>query len=162
MGAHAKAAESQGERELVVTREYDIPARFLYEAWTKPEHIQQWFGPVGWPVTMAEMDFRVGGRWRFAMTGPSGEQNQPFGGVYREIVPNRRLVFENSFEAPDSPKMVMSVTFEEKKNGKTLLTWRTTFDSRAVRDDYQSKGMVEGTNSGLDQLGEFATKLAER
>lgn len=159
MGAHAKAAESLSERELVITREYDIPARFLYEAWTKPQHIKQWFGPVGWPVTMAEMDFRVGGRWRFAMTGPSGEQNQPFGGVYREIVPNRKLVFEDSFEAPDSPKMVMSVTFEETPNGKTLLTWRTTFDSRAVRDDYQSKGMVEGTNSSLDQLGDLANKL---
>ncbi len=105
---------------------------------------------MGWPVTMAEMDFRVGGRWRFAMTGPSGEANQPFGGKYIEIVPNKKLVFENSFEAPGSEKMVMSVTFEEKRAAKTLLTWRTTFDSRAVRDDYQSKGMVDGTNSGLD------------
>ena len=49
----------------------------------------KWFGPKGWPVTMCEMDFRVGGSFRFAMTGPSGKQNTPFGGEYREIVPNR-------------------------------------------------------------------------
>ena len=49
----------------------------------------KWFGPVGWPVTMGEVDFRKGGRWRMAMTGPSGQQNTPFGGEYLEIVPNR-------------------------------------------------------------------------
>ena len=78
--------EPESQREVTITRVYDAPARLLFEAYSKPEHIKKWFGPKGWPVTLCEMDFRVGGSFRFAMTGPSGKQNTPFGGEYREIV----------------------------------------------------------------------------
>ena len=64
----------------------------------------QWFGPKGWPITLCEMDFREGGRFRFAMTGPDGKQNTPFGGEYLEIVPNRKIVYDNAFELPDAPR----------------------------------------------------------
>lgn len=70
--------------------------------------LRRWFGPKGWPPTLREVDFRPGGRFRFAMTGPSGEQNTPLGGEYPEIVPNRRIVFDNSFEQPGSEKMVVT------------------------------------------------------
>ena len=60
------------------------------------------------------MDFRVGGRYRFAMTGPSGEQNTPFGGEYLEILPDRKIVFDNGFELPGAGRMVMTITFDEK------------------------------------------------
>src|SRR5215475_8715362 len=81
------------ERTHVIIRHYDAPARLLFEAWSKREHLMKWFGPRGWPVTMCEVDFRAGGRWRMAMTGPSGEQDTPFGGQYREIVADRKIVF---------------------------------------------------------------------
>ncbi len=86
MPANAAASESIADREVVITRTYDAPARLLFEAWSKPEHLMKWFGPVGWPLTLCEVDFRKGGRFRFAMTGPSGQQNTPFGGEYLEIV----------------------------------------------------------------------------
>ena len=98
MSANADAGEPEADREVIITRTYDAPARLLFEAWSKPEHLKKWFGPVGYPVTMCEMDFRKGGQWRAAMTGPGGEQQTPFGGEYLEIVPDRRIVFSNGFE----------------------------------------------------------------
>jgi uncharacterized protein YndB with AHSA1/START domain len=150
-GANERASEPIADRELTITRTYDAPARLLFEAWSKPEHLKKWFGPVGWPVTMAEVDFRKGGRWRMAMTGPSGEQNTPFGGEYLEIVANRRIVFDNTFEEAGSRTMVMTVTFEEK-DGKTILTWHTLFESAAMKKEYLGMGIEQGAGSGLDQL----------
>src|SRR4029078_10639835 len=108
------ADRSTADRELVITRVFDVPARYLFEAYSKPEHLKRWFGPKGWPLTLCEVDFRVGGRYRFAMTGPSGEQNTPFGGEYLEIVPDRKIVFDNGFELPGARRMVMTITFDEK------------------------------------------------
>jgi uncharacterized protein YndB with AHSA1/START domain len=151
MRANEKAAEPAAGRELVITREFDAPARLLFKARSKREHIMKWFGPAGWPVTMCEMDFRVGGRWRMAMTGPSGEQNTPFGGTYLEIVPDRKIVFDNGFETPGAGRMIMTITFEEN-DGKTTLTHHTLFDSAAMKASHVGAGFVAGTNSGLDQL----------
>jgi uncharacterized protein YndB with AHSA1/START domain len=151
VSANASSGEAIADREVVITRTYDVPARLLFEAWSKPEHLMKWFGPVGWPLTLCEVDFRKGGRFRFAMTGPSGEQNPPFGGEYLEIVPNRKIVFDNAFEAPGSEKMIMTITFDEK-GGTTLLTYHTLFASAAMKREYVGMGFAEGAGSGLDQL----------
>ncbi|MGO4728031.1 MULTISPECIES: SRPBCC domain-containing protein [unclassified Inquilinus] len=154
------ADQNTTDRELVVTRVFDVPARFLFEAYSKPEHLRRWFGPRGWPLTLCEVDFRVGGRFRFAMTGPSGEQNTPFGGEYREIVPNRRIVFDNGFEEPDAPRMVMTVTLDEAPDGRTTtLTLHTLFASAAMREEYVGLGIKEGIDSGYDQLAEVVAEL---
>lgn len=152
------ASESAGDREVTITRTYDAPARLLFEAWSKPEHLKEWFGPVGWPVTMCEVDFREGGAWRMAMTGSSGQQNTPFGGRYLEIVPNRKIVFDNAFEEPGSQKMIMTITFEER-DGRTMLSWHTLFASAAMKNEYVGMGFVQGGNSGLDQLADVVAAL---
>ena len=158
MRASEKSAEPVADRELVITRTFDAPARLLFKAWSTREHIMKWFGPVGWPVTMCEMDFRVGGRWRMAMSGSSGTQNMPFGGTYLEIVPDRRIVFDNAFEEPGAEKMIMTITFEEK-GGKTTLTHHTLFASAAMKKSYVGMGFVAGTNSALDQLEGVVTAM---
>lgn len=158
MSASASAVESIADREVVIEREFDVPARFLFAAWSEPEHLRKWFGPVGWPVTLCEMDFRRGGRFRIAMTGPSGEQNTPFGGTYLEIVPNRKIVYDNSFEEPGAEKMVVTVTFDEKGN-RTKLTMRTVFASVAMRNEHVGGGFVEGVGSGLDQLADVVESM---
>ncbi|MBY0321818.1 MAG: SRPBCC domain-containing protein [Reyranella sp.] len=158
MSANAGAGEAEADRELIIARSFDAPARLLFEAWSKPEHLKKWFGPVGYPVTMCEMDFRVGGLWRAAMTGPSGTQQTPFGGEYLEIVPNRRIVFSNGFELPGAEKMIMTITFDEK-GGKTLLTMRTLFASIAQKATHVGAGMAEGIASGLDQLTDLVAAL---
>ena len=154
-----KAAEPESAREITITRVYDAPARLLFEAYSKPEHIKRWFGPVGWPVTLCEMDFRVGGKFRFAMTGPSGKQNTPFGGTYREIVKDRRIVYDNGFESKDAGRMVVTVSFDEK-HGKTTLTVHTVFQSIAMYRSHTSRGFEQGTNSGLDQLADLVAAMA--
>ena len=121
--------------------------------------MREWFGPKGWPITLCEIDFRVGGRFRFAMTGASGEQNTPFGGTYLEIVPNRKIVYDNAFELPGAEKMVVTVSFDEK-DGKTTLTLHTLFASVAMFDEHVGGGFVEGTGSGLDQLADVVARNA--
>ena len=158
MSANAGAGEAEADRELIITRSFDAPARLLFAAWSKPEHLKKWFGPVGYPVTMCEMDFRVGGQWRAAMSGPSGTQQTPFGGEYLEIVPNRKIVFTNGFELAGAEKMIMTVTFDEK-DGTTLLTIRTLFASIAQKATHVGAGMAEGIASGLDQLTDVVAAL---
>lgn len=144
--------------DVVITRVFDAPARLLFAAYSQPEHIKKWFGPVGWPVTLAEIDFRVGGAFRFAMTGPSGEQNTPFGGDYLEIVPDRKIVYDNGFHEPGAEKMIVTITFDEV-DGKTTLTMHTQFPSREMYDIHVGGGFEVGTNSGLDQLETLMAEL---
>jgi uncharacterized protein YndB with AHSA1/START domain len=107
------------------------------------------------------VDFRPGGRFRFAMTGSDGAQETPFGGEYLEIVPNRRIVYDNRFEIPGAEPMVVTVNFDEA-NGKTTLTIHTLFASAAMKNEYVGGGFVEGTESSLDQLAEVAAGLREQ
>jgi uncharacterized protein YndB with AHSA1/START domain len=162
MPQSAKAVEPESQREVTITRTFDAPARLLFEAYSKPEHIRQWFGPVGWPITLCEVDFRVGGKFRFAMTGPSGKQNTPFGGEYLEIVENRRIVYDNGFESKGAGRMVVTVSFDELADGKTKLTVHTLFQSVAMKNSHVSRGFEQGTNSGLDQLADVVAALAAR
>jgi uncharacterized protein YndB with AHSA1/START domain len=154
------AVEPEADREVVITRMFDAPARLMFEACSRPEHVKRWFGPVGWPLTLCEMDFRKGGRFRFAMTGPDGRQGPPFGGEYLEIVPDRRIVYDNAFEAPGSEKMIVTITFEET-DGRTRLTIHTLFASVAMRNEHVGMGYVQGVGSGLDQLADVVADLAE-
>ena len=156
--ARSESVEPESEREFVMTRVYDAPARLLYEAYSKPEHIKRWFGPEGWPVTRCEMDFRVGGSYRFAMTGPDGKENTPFGGQYLELVPGKKIVFDDAFEAPGAQKMVVTVTFDEK-DGRTTLTVRTLFASVAAKNEHLGMGYEPGLGSSLDNLGKLAATL---
>jgi uncharacterized protein YndB with AHSA1/START domain len=150
--------EPVAEREATITRVFDAPARLLFEAYSTPEHVKRWFGPKGWPITLCEMDFRVGGRFRFGMTGPDGKQGPPFGGEYLEIVPNRKIVYDNAFEQPGAEKMVVTVTFDEK-GGKTKLTMHTLFASVAMLNAHVGGGFVQGTGSALDQLADVVASM---
>ncbi len=143
-------------RTVTLTRVYDAPAAVLFAAWSQPERLMKWFGPAGWPLTLCEVDFRVGGRWRFAMTGDSGVQNTPFGGTYLEIVPDRKIVFDNGFEGTDE-RMVMTVTFAES-GGRTTQTWTTAFPTDAMYEGHVGHGLVDGASSALDQLAEVVAR----
>ena len=151
----AKREESVADRELVITRTFEAPARLLFEAYSKREHLLKWFGPKGWPLTKCEVDFRVGGRFRFAMTGPSGKENPPFGGEYLEIERDRKIVFTNGFEFPGAEAMVITVTFDEARSGQTLVTVHTLFATVAMKNEHVNLGFAQGFGSALDQLEEL-------
>lgn len=150
--------EPESERQVVITRVFDVPARILFLACSRPEHLTQWFGPKGYPLTLCEVDFRVGGKYRFAMTGPNGVQNTPFGGEYVAIEQDRKISFTNRFEAEGAETMVMTYTFEEA-NGKTTLRMHTLFGSIAMKKLHTEKGFMIGASSALDLLGELVTRL---
>jgi len=158
MSANQRGDEPIADREVVITRRFDAPARVLFAAYTTPEHVRQWFGPKGWPMTLCEMDFQVGGRFRFALTGPDGKQGTPFGGTYREIVPDQRIVYDNGFETPGAETMIVTVTFAETA-GRTLLTIHTLFASVAMRDEHVGGGYEHGVGSGLDQLADVVAGM---
>jgi len=158
MRVDAVAAESIADREVVITRVFDAPARLLFEAYSTPEQVMKWFGPTGWPLTLCEMDFREGGRYRFAMTGPNGKQTTTFSGEYLEIVPNRKIVYDDAFETPGAEKMIVTVTFDEK-GGKTTLTIHTLFASVAMKNKHVRGGYVQGVGSGLDQLADVVAEM---
>ena len=154
-------------RTAAIIRMIDVPAKYLFLAHSKPEHLKRWFGPVGYPVTTCTTDFRVGGTWRMVMTGPDGVEGPPFGGTYLEITPYSRIVYDNGFEdgkggemdLQHAGRMVMTTTFEEA-GCKTTMTVSTLFATQAMKAEYLGVGMLEGIASGLDQLAEVAADLA--
>ncbi|MEZ5888758.1 MAG: SRPBCC domain-containing protein [Paracoccaceae bacterium] len=160
--------ESEADRTAVISRKIPVPARYLFAAHASAEHISRWFGPVGYPVTTCEYDFRVGGHWRMVMTGPDGVEGPPFGGTILEIEPDRRIVYSNGFEdgrggdmnlRNAGDRMVHTVTFEER-GGITTVTISILFATVAMKDEFLGIGMIEGIASGLDQWESVAKGLA--
>ena len=149
------------DREHGMTRVFDAPARLLFEAYSRPEHLTRWFGPVGYPLTLCEVDFRVGGTYRFAMTGPDGKQHTPFGGRYLDIVPNERIQYSNRFEEEGAEEMIVTVTFREEA-GRTTLTLHTLFGSVAMKELHLGMGYEMGVGSGYDQLAGVVRELGAR
>jgi uncharacterized protein YndB with AHSA1/START domain len=150
-----RTVEPVAEREVVITREFAAPARLLFEAYRNPEYLKRWFGPRGWPLTLCDMDFRVGGRFRFAMTGPDGVQEPAFGGAYLEIVPDRKIVYViDTFAEP----MTVTLSYDEV-DGKTTLTYHTLFGSVAMKNEHMGFGFAAGVNSGLDQLADLVAEM---
>jgi uncharacterized protein YndB with AHSA1/START domain len=153
-------APPERERSLTISRELEVPARILFLACSRPEHMRDWFGPPGYPLTLCEMDFRVGGKYRFAMTGPDGVQMTPFGGEYLVIEPNRTISYTNRFEQPGAQTMVVTITFTEKA-GKTRLDLHTLFESVAMMNEHTGRGYALGVNAGLDQLEVLAKGMGQ-
>ena len=147
--------ERKSERELVVTRTFNGPARIVFEAWTKPELFKRWWVPksTGMSLLSCEMDVRVGGKYRLVF-GVGGSKVMEVFGRYIEVAPHSRLVWTNE-EDHDAP--VTTVTFEEK-GGKTLLVLHELYPSKEALD-----GAVEGMEGGMpeqfEQLDELLVTL---
>ena len=142
--------ERKSERELVVTRTFNGPARIVFEAWTKPELFKQWWVPksMGMSLRSCEMDVRVGGTYRLEFE-PDG---MAFFGTYLEVTPHSRLVWTNE-EAGDDGASVTTVTFEEQ-DGRTLLVLHELYPSKEALDAAgtgAADAMVE-TFAQLDEL----------
>jgi uncharacterized protein YndB with AHSA1/START domain len=140
------------EREIVLTRVFDAPRPLVFDAFTKPELLERWFGPRGWSLAVCEVDLRVGGRWRFVLRGPDGA-TMGMGGVYREIVPPERDVHTEAFDDYPGESLVTGVFDEE--GGKTTLTATILYPSREVRDAVIESGMEHGAAESYDRLAEY-------
>jgi uncharacterized protein YndB with AHSA1/START domain len=147
--------ERKSERELVVTRTFDGPARIVFEAWTKPELLKRWWAPksTGLSLLSCETDVRVGGSYRFVF-GPDASKPMAFFGRYIEVTPHSRLVWTNDESDQGS---VTTVTFEEK-GGKTLLVMHELYPSKEALDGALA-GMEGGMRETFEQLDELLVTL---
>ena len=143
--------ERKSERELVVTRTFDAPARIVFEAWTRPELFKRWWVPksMGMTLLSCDMDVRTGGKYRLVFA--FGDSQSAFFGTYREVTPPSRLVWTN--EEGGEGGSVTTVTFEEK-GGQTLLVMNELYSSKEALDAAgtgAADAMVE-TFAQLDEL----------
>src|SRR5215468_4261343 len=147
--------ERTSERELVVTRTFNGPARIVFEAWTKPELFKRWWVPksMGMSLLSCEMDVRVGGRYSLVF-GDDATKPAEFFGRYIEVTPHSRLVWTND-ESDDGA--VTTVTFEEK-GGKTLLVLHELYPSKEALDAAIA-GMEGGMPESFEQLDELLVAL---
>jgi uncharacterized protein YndB with AHSA1/START domain len=141
---------STADREIVGERLLDAPRELVWAAWTDPKQVAQWWGPDGFTNTIHEMHVRPGGVWRFMMHGPDGK-DWPNKITFIEVERPSRLVYNHGDdEKPD--QFHVTVTFEEV-GGKTKLTMRSLFKTKAERDFVVEKvGAIDGLNQTLDPL----------
>ena len=146
---------AKSEREFVLTRTFNAPARIVFEAWTKPELLKRWWAPKSSGVSLlsCEADVRVGGKYRFEF-GHEGSKPMAFFGRYIEVAPNLRLVWTND-ESDDGA--VTAVTFEEK-DGKTLLVMNELYPAKEALDAAIA-GMEGGMPEMFAQLDELLVAL---
>ena len=148
------------DTQILITREFDAPKDLVYKAWTTPELIKLWWSGDRGTVTSADVDLRVGGRWRYVMTASNGFE-VAFHGEYREIVPNERIVATEVFEGmpnAEEAAVVTTNTFTEK-NGRTTLTILAQHPSREIRDMVINSGMETGMQEQMDRLEQVAVSL---
>lgn len=159
MAANKTTTSTEG-RDLVLTRIIDAPREKVFQAWTDPALLEQWFAPLPWTTSMVETDVRVGGSSLVVMRGPDGKEF-PNRGVYLEVVEDERLVFTDAFtkawEPSEKPFMVVALTFEDQ-GGKTKYTARVHHWSIADREAHETMGFHQGWAICAEQLAALVEK----
>ena len=150
--------ERKSDRELVVTRTFNGPARIVFEAWTRPELFKRWWVPksTGMSLLSCEMDVRVGGTYRLVFRHDAFPEPVAFFGKYLEVTPHSRLVWTNE-EAGESGS-VTTVTFEER-GGETLVVVHDLHPSKEALDAAIAVGSTSGFNEQFEQLDELLVTL---
>jgi len=145
------------DTQILITREFDAPARLVYRAWTEPELVRRWWSGDRGEMTSAEIDLRVGGTWRFVMTASAGFE-VAFHGEYQEIVPAERIVSTEVFEGMPDAGALSTTTFSEE-NGRTELRILVQHSSQENRDAHINSGMEDGMQESLNRMEQVARSL---
>lgn len=145
------------DTQILITREFGAPRRLVYKAWTTPELIKRWWSGDRGEVTIAEVDLRPGGTWRYVMTANGGFE-VAFHGEYREIVPGERIVSTEIYEGMPDAEAVVTATFTES-GGRTTLTLLVQHATREYRDAHINSGMEDGMQESMDHLEQVAVSL---
>ncbi|MFD9741343.1 SRPBCC family protein [Umezawaea sp. NPDC059074] len=149
------------DTQILITRTFNAPKHLVFRASTEPELIKRWWHGGHGEMTVAEVDLRVGGKWRYALVTPGGDE-VAFHGEYHEIVPNERIVATEAFEGipdPDGNAAVCTYEFTEE-DGRTTLRMLIEHKTKEGRDMHIESGMESGMQKGLDLLEETAVSLA--
>lgn len=144
------------DRELRLTRTLDAPVELVWEVWTDPKHIAQWWGPNGFTNTISKMDIEPGGEWELVMHGPDGTDYKNKS-VFKEVIPLKKIVYEHV----SSPKFVSTIEFEAQGE-QTFLSWHMLFETaeqfiqvvKTFKADEGLKQNIEKLNAYLQQVKE--------
>lgn len=148
----------QGDREVVLTRSFDAPRQLVWDAYTRPEHLQKWMlGPDGWSMPVCEHDLRDGGTHRMVWRKSDGAEME-IKGSYREVTPPVRIVSTESW-GPDWPETVNTLVFSEA-NGRTTVTTTILYSSKEIREAALKTGMKEGMEMSYSRLEAYLATLA--
>ena len=141
--------ESTEQRELLITRTLNAPIELVWEVWTKPEHISQWWGPNGFTNTITTMDMVPGGQWNLTMHGPDGTDyvNKS---TFTEVVEFKRISYEHF-----NPHIIATIDFEAQGE-QTLLTWRMLFDTAEILQAVvKAHNAAEGLKQNVEKLSVY-------
>ena len=160
--SHTAEVTLPADDQILITREFDAPKHLVFKAYTTPELVKRWWTAKRGEATVAEIDLRVGGEWRYAMVTETGTE-VAFHGEYREVVENERLVSTEVFEGapvedPDQAATVNTLTLTET-DGRTRLEILVQAPSKEVRDAIVESGMEDGLQDALDLLEQEAVSL---
>lgn len=153
--------EETADREIVLTRVFDAPRELVWQAWTDPRHVVNWWGPKGFTTTIEKMDVRPGGVWKHVMHGPDGT-DYPNSSVFKEVVKPERIVFSHGGGKPGGPgaHFVATWTFESLAGNKTKVTVRMVFDSPVDRDFVVKEyNAIEGGKQTLERFAEYLVNM---
>jgi len=150
--------ERKSERELVVTRTFNGPARIVFEAWAKPELFKQWWVPKSFALSLlsCEMDIRTGGTYRLVFRHPASSEPMAFFGRYIEVTPHSRLVWTNDEGGEDGA--VTTVTFEERGD-QTVVVMHDLYPTKEALDGAIASGSTSGNSETFEQLDELLLTL---
>jgi uncharacterized protein YndB with AHSA1/START domain len=143
--------------QILITREFDAPRHLVFRAWTEPELLRRWWHAGRGEMTVAEVDLRVGGAWRYAMLA-HGEFEVAFHGEYREVVPDERIVSTEVFEGMPDAEALCTVTFSET-DGRTTVTILVQHASKEHRDAHINSGMEDGLQDALALVDQVLASL---
>jgi uncharacterized protein YndB with AHSA1/START domain len=155
---HTATVTLPTDEQILIVREFDAPRELVFRTWTTPELVRRWWHANRGEIVSIEIDLRVGGRWRYAMVTPGG-QEVAFHGEYREVVPHERLVSTEVYEGMPDAEAVTTVTFGEQ-DGRTVATLLVQHARREDRDAHVASGMEDGLQDALDLLEQVAASLA--
>ena len=148
------------DRQILITREFDAPRHLVFKAWTTPELVKRWWHANRGRVTIAEIDLRVGGAWRYVSVTESGME-VAFHGEYREIVPDERIVATEVYEGiPDAEQhAALNTLMLTERDGRTLLTVLVEHPTKEGRDAHINSGMEPGMQDAFDLLEQVVVSL---
>jgi uncharacterized protein YndB with AHSA1/START domain len=147
---------ARGDREIVMTRQFNAPRRLVFDAFTKPELVRQWLlGLPGWSMPVCEIDLKVGGAYRYLWRRDSDGTEMGMGGVFREVVPPERIVSTEVFDQAWYPGEALGTFLFSEVGGKTTVTQTMLYQSREARDGVLKSDMESGVTATYERLAQL-------
>ena len=149
---------TSGDRDIIMTRNFNAPRHLVFDAFTKPELIKRWLlGPDGWSMPVCEVDLRVGGKFRYVWRNNENGQEMGMSGVYRDVDRPRRIINTEQFDEPWYPGEAVDTTEFAESSGRTTVTQTVHYASMEARDGVLKSGMESGVSRSYDRLDELLT-----